>query len=367
MKIGILGGGQLSRMLALAGIPLGFEFSFYFPKCEHALNKLGKIYHGKYGDYPNLQAFADQVDVITYENENIPATTLEFLAQNKPVYPDRKALLVAQDRLAEKSFFCQLQIPTNGFMAVNSKDDLLAAIKNFGYPLIIKKRTQGYDGKGQLKIDQDTNVDLIANEYCHHCIAEEFVAFNREVSLIAARNNRGESVCYDICENIHNKGILFKTFNRTNDAIFALARSYVNKIIQQLDYVGILAVEFFQVENKLIANEMAPRVHNSGHWTLDACVTSQFENHLRCIADLPLGDVTSLTPAVMYNILNHMPDKNKLLEFAGLKLHDYCKAPAKGRKLGHATLLKPQLADAMVSLEKILLTDCAKALASSPK
>ena len=251
MKIGILGGGQLSRMLALSGIPLGFEFVFYFPKIAHALNNLGKIYHGEYHDLENLRIFAKQVDFITYENENIPIATLEFLEQIKPIYPNKKSLQVSQDRLREKQFFCELKIPTNRFVEVNSKADLLHAIKNLDYPLILKKRTVGYDGKGQLKIDEDTNLHLISDEYCHDCIAEEFVRFNREVSLIAARNNRGESVFYDICENVHKDGILFKTINQIKDPIFDIARSYFDKIIDTLDYVGVLAVEFFQVENDI--------------------------------------------------------------------------------------------------------------------
>lgn len=196
-------------------------------------------------------------------------------------------------------------------------------------------------------------MDLLTDEHCHHCIAEEWVPFNREVSLIAASNHRHESVFYDISENIHKDGILFKTINRIDDSIFDLAHSYLEKIIHALGYVGILTVEFFQLGNKLITNEIAPRVHNSGHWTLDAAMTSQFENHLRSITNLPLGDTASLTHAVMYNILNQMPDKNKLLEFHGLKLHDYCKMPKTKRKLGHVTLLKPQSNHAIQRLEKL--------------
>lgn len=354
MKIGILGGGQLSQMLALAGIPLGFKFSFYFPKAEHALNELGKIYHGEYYDAENLRAFANEVDIITYENENIPIATLELLEQIKPIYPDRKALEVSQDRLREKQFFLELNIPTNHFIEINGKTDLLRAIENLGRPLILKKRTEGYDGKGQLKILQDTNLDLLTDEHCHHCIAEEWVPFNREVSLIAATNHRHESVYYDISENIHKDGILFKTINRIDDSIFDLAHSYLEKIIHALGYVGILTVEFFQIGNKLIANEIAPRVHNSGHWTLDAAMTSQFENHLRSITNLPLGDTASLSRAVMYNILQQMPDKNTLLKIPELKLYDYCKIPKAKRKLGHVTLINSQLNHAIQQLRTLL-------------
>lgn len=354
MKIGILGGGQLSRMLALAGIPLGFKFSFYFPKGDHALNELGKIYHGEYHDAEKLRTFANEVDIITYENENIPLATLELLKQIRHVYPDKKALQISQDRLREKQFFCDLNIPTNHFIEINSRADLLHAVENLGYPFILKKRTEGYDGKGQYKIHQDTNLDLITDESCHHCIAEQWVSFNREVSLIAATNHGGESVFYDICENTHKNGILFKTMNRIGDPVFDMARGYLDKIIHTLDYVGILTVEFFQIDNTLIANEIAPRVHNSGHWTLDASITSQFENHLRSITNLPLGDTASLAHVVMYNILNQMPDKNKMLKFHGLKLYDYCKTPMAKRKLGHVTLLRTELNQAIHELEKLL-------------
>ena len=344
MKIGILGGGQLSQMLALAGIPLGINFCFYFPNKRHsldylALNHLGQVHYGEYDDVHKLQQFAEQIDVITYENENIPIWTLDFLSKNKAVYPDKNALKISQDRLFEKHTFCELKIPTNQYFEVNTIEEAEVAAKILGYPFILKKRTQGYDGKGQVKVNNFSDLSKISLEHYTNTIAEEFITFDREVSLIAARNPKNEIVFYDLCENAHINGILFKTVNRVNDPIFELARSYLEKIMLSLNYVGILTAEFFQIGNKLIANEMAPRVHNSGHWTIDACITSQFENHIRAILNLPLGDSRSITNACMCNILSKMPDINELLRFNGLCLHDYQKSPEIGRKLGHITLL----------------------------
>jgi len=339
MKIGILGGGQLSRMLALSGIPLGIEFDFYFPNKMQALNPLGKAHVAEYDDWESLQYFCDQVDVITYENENIKLETLDFLAKSKNIYPDKNVLRVSQDRLLEKALFGELEIPTNRYMAVNSLDELFVAIQTLGYPLMLKKCREGYDGKGQAKINNPSDLSKISVAQCTNAIAEEFVRFDREISLIAARNKREEVVFYDICENVHRDGILFKTVNRFHDSAFAAARNYVEKVLKALDYVGVLTIEFFQVGEQLIANEMAPRVHNSGHWTLDACVTSQFENHVRAILNLPLGDSTSLSQACMYNLLSKMPDITTLLACKGSRLYDYKKTPEKGRKLGHISLL----------------------------
>ena len=353
MNIGILGGGQLSKMLALAGIPLGFRFIFYFPETPHSLHQLGEIINGSYDNLVLLSQFAKQVDVITYENENIPAETIDYLAKLTPVYPDKKAISISQDRLIEKSFFFDLGIPTNQFMNIDDKRDIVKAIEKFGYPLILKKRTHGYDGKGQFKINENTPIETIPHDYFHNTIAEEYIAFDREVSLIVAKNNDG-TVYYDICENIHENGILRKTRAIKNDVLFDLAHNYVDKIINKLNYKGILAVEFFQIGTQLLANEMAPRVHNSGHWTIDACMTSQFENHLRAITDLPLGNPASLTEAIMFNILNRMPEKSKLLEMSGLCLHDYAKSSAPGRKLGHVTLLMNGLTHAVTQIETIL-------------
>lgn len=338
MKIGILGGGQLSRMLALAGIPLGFGFHFYFPPYKHSLHALGTITNGAYDDFDKLSEFANSVDVITLENENIPLQTIEHLKTITPVYPDEKALAVSQDRLHEKRFFCELDVPTNRFLQVDSYNDAVNAVKEFGYPIILKTRREGYDGKGQYRINTQADLEKLNDDECRHMIAEEFVKFDREVSLIISRSQSG-MVFYDICENSHKDGILNQTRNKPNDPIFALAKKHLMKIAQELDYIGTLTVEFFQTGDTLKANEMAPRVHNSGHWTIDAAITSQFTNHLRAITNLPLGSCASTTDALMLNILGMMPDRKALLTLDNACLHDYEKSPAPGRKLGHLTLL----------------------------
>jgi len=338
VNIGILGGGQLSRMLALAGMPLGLTFHFYFPKAPHSLQSLGKVMHGEYDDLEQLDAFANQVDVITFENENIPTDVIVHLKKKTPVFPDENALAVSQDRLLEKRFFLKNAIPTNRFIEIHHRDDIDEVIEAFGFPFILKKRTHGYDGKGQVKINGHKDVAALPTDYFHHVLAEEFVHFDREVSLIMAVNAHG-SVSYDVCENTHRHGILIKTQNKKQDAIFDLALDYLTHITRALNYVGVLAVEFFQVGDRLLANEMAPRVHNSGHWTIDACVTSQFENHLRAIAGFALGSPQSVSEAVMLNMIGKMPDRAALLGFPKLCLHDYEKEPRVGRKLGHVTLL----------------------------
>lgn len=354
MKIGILGGGQLSRMLALAGIPLGLEFVFYFPKKAHALAQLGQIIHGDYTDQVGLQVFAKQVDVITFENENIPVKTLDYLAEYCPVFPDKRALQAAQHRLLEKQFFNELDIPTNQYHAVDSQADLQAAVARLGYPFILKTCTQGYDGKGQVKITHPQQLTALSPEQYQQSIAEEFIVFDREVSIVAARNRRGDCVFYDMCENTHHQGVLVKTQNKIADPIATLAEQYAKRLMTQIEYVGTLAIEFFQVGEQLIANEMAPRVHNSGHWTIDASITSQFENHLRSILDWPLGSPSSLTEATMYNLLSELPDQKTLLQFAGLRWHDYQKAPAAQRKLGHVTVLQPLAPERETALEGCL-------------
>lgn len=338
MKVGILGGGQLSKLLAIAGIPMGIECVFYFPEKSHTLHHLGKVIHAPYEAWEALDAFAQQVDVITYENENIPIQTIEYLEKLAPVFPGKQSICVAQDRLLEKNFFLNNDIPTNKFIAINHKKDIELARRILGDQLILKKRTQGYDGKGQIKIDQNVSLADIPAYYLQHTIAEEYVSFDREVSLILARNKHG-CVHYDLCENIHENGVLRRTRNIKNDLLLDLAYEHVNKIARALDHVGILTVEFFQVGETLIANEIAPRVHNSGHWTIDACVTSQFANHLRAILGLPLGSAKSLTNAVMFNILSNMPKVETCFVWDELCFYDYEKTPAAGRKLGHITLV----------------------------
>ena len=338
MKIGILGGGQLSRMLALAGIPLGFEFAFYEPNAEHCVPTLGTVIQKPYSDIEALAAFVDACDVITYENENIPVETATLIAKLKPLHPNVLALKSTQDRLLEKTMFDKLNIQTVPFQKVDSMQDLQSFVDTHAFPVVIKKRRQGYDGKGQLKLSNKEDFALITDEFLSNCIVEAYITFDREVSMIAVRSTRGDCRYYDICENEHRKGVLHQTFNKINDSIFDLAKQYIDRIFEELNYVGCLAFEFFQKGDQLFANELAPRVHNSGHWTLEGAHTSQFENHIRAITDFSLGKTESVSDYQMINLLGKIPNKADLLSFEYLHLHDYQKRARAGRKVGHLCL-----------------------------
>lgn len=338
MRIGILGGGQLGRMLALAGYPLGLEFSFYEPNHECCVENLGTIFHASYQDESKLKAFAQNVDIITYESENIPYTAVQFLSQYKPVYPDVNIIKHCQNRLLEKNLFNELNVPTVNFFAISNLNNLKNAAEKLGFPFLLKTCTQGYDGKGQIKINNFAECDNLNLDHGLHYIAEEYIQFDREVSLIAVKN-KTQTVFYDICENMHENGILKETVNKPDDAAFALAQTYVNRILDKFAYIGTFTMEFFQSGKNLIANEMAPRVHNSGHWTIEGAVINQFENHLRAILNWPLGSTQSIGQIKMLNMIGEIPNKVELLQQTNLHLHDYGKQAKPGRKLGHITII----------------------------
>lgn len=340
MKVGILGGGQLAKMLALSGVKLGINFHFFVEQVAIAgLDQLGTIHVGPYQDFPALKAFAEQVDVITFETETIPLETVQYLGTCSTVFPDQHALKNTQDRLLEKELFTHLDIPTNRFMPVDQLADLAEVANQFGFPFILKKRMNGYDGKGQFKIDTPDDIGKLTDQDVKETIAEAFVPFDREVSLIAVRSQAREVLFYDLCENQHKNGILVKTVNQQDDPAFKRASSYVEKLLNHFNYTGVLALELFQVGDQLLANEMAPRVHNTGHWTIEGAVTSQFENHVRSILNLPLGDTRSVTQCKMVNLIGNMPSIRNLLSIQGLVLHDYLKEARPGRKLGHCNLI----------------------------
>ena len=339
MKIGILGAGQLGRMMALAGQPLGFSFVFYAERETETIKNLGEVVIGALDNHEALAAFSQKVSVITYESENIPLSTLAYLEKmHAPVYPRANALENMQDRLVEKQFFKRLAIPTNDFFPINSQQELLALIEKEGLPLVLKKRRNSYDGKGQVVLKDKTDAQALTDEACQHCLAERFVTFDREVSLIAVRDISGELKFYDICQNKHEKGTLVRTDNKQQDKSFNDAKTYLSRIMTSLDYVGVCTLEFFDKGGELFANELAPRVHNSGHWTIEGAVTSQFENHLRAITNMSLGETISLANFTMFNLLSHMATHQDYLSVPGLKLHDYKKEPRANRKLGHITL-----------------------------
>lgn len=339
MRIGILGAGQLSRMLALSALPMGFEFVFYAEKFTDSVMHLGDFIKGSYTDYEALTQFANQSDVVTFENENIPYQTIEFIESLKPVYPGSFSLKLTQDKLFEKELFSKLSIPTPSYRLINSKSDIQDFAKLYEFPFFIKKRLNGYDGKGLIKINSENELLNINQHFLNQSICEQYVRYDREISMIAVRSTLGERKYYDICENTHHDGILIKTSNILQDPIYSKAREYIDLVIDSLNFIGCIAFEFFQVGNSLLANEIAPRVHNSGHWTIEGAFTSQFENHIRAISSLPLGSTLSRHNATMFNIIGNMPDKIALLKNDSCYIHDYKKEGRPGRKIGHYTII----------------------------
>ena len=358
MKVGVIGGGQLGRMLALAGTPLGMQFTFLDPAVDACAAALGEHLHADYSSPEHLQQLAQTVDLVTFEFESVPAETVAFLEQFVPVYPSANALRIARDRWFEKSMFKDLGIPTTEFADVLSQADLDAAEVQIGLPAVLKTRTLGYDGKGQKVLREPADVvDAFAYLGNVPCILEGFVAFTGEVSLVAVRGREGQVSCYPLVYNIHHDGILHLSVASHQHPLQALAQDYAGRVLKQLDYVGVLAFEFFEVDGGLKANEIAPRVHNSGHWTIEGSECSQFENHLRAVAGLPLGSTASVGYNAMLNFIGRVPEAAKVLAVADCHLHDYLKAPKPGRKVGHATLRSQdakQLQQQIVELEQLL-------------
>ena len=355
MKVGILGGGQLARMIALAGYPLGIRFIFLDPSVGACATTLGDHLHGDYHNETLLAELAKRADVVTYEFENVPANVAEFLAAHTSVYPAPNALAVAQDRLVEKDFLNEIGIPTALYQAVDSLSNLQQAMQRIGYPAILKTRTQGYDGKGQSVLRSASDLHSSWQKLDGlPAIVEGFVAFSREVSIIAVRSVSGELAFYPLSENVHREGILRVSESCENDSMQAKAEDYVTKLLTSLNYVGVIALELFEVNGELIANEFAPRVHNSGHWTIEGAETSQFENHLRAILDLPLGSTKSVGKTAMVNFIGGKPESERVLAIENTHLHLYGKAPRKGRKVAHATI-RATHHDALEPLKKKLI------------
>ena len=339
MKIGIIGGGQLGRMLALSAYPLGLTPVIYEQTADTCAAAVAAVVNGRFDDLQALTSFAAGVDVVTFDWENVPVSSVKPLARVTKVAPPANALARSQDRLVEKTLFRKLGIPTPAFAAVDDRADLDAAIAQIGLPGVLKTRRLGYDGKGQAVLRTRADVERGWTSLAGQAlIYEQLIPFDREVSLISVRGRRGEIRDYPLAENVHESGILaVSCAPYANAALHRQARRHVHALLDNLSYVGVLAVEFFVHRGQLIANEMAPRVHNSGHWTIEGAVTSQFENHVRAIAGLPLGDTAVTGHSVMVNFIGAMPDRKQVLAVPGLHLHDYGKAPRAGRKLGHAT------------------------------
>jgi len=339
MKIGVIGGGQLGRMLALAGTPLGMNFAFLDPAPDACAQALGEHIRADYGDQDHLRQLADEVDLVTFEFESVPAETVAFLSQFVPVYPCAEALRIARDRWFEKSMFKDLDIPTPAFADIQSQADLDAAAAVIGLPAVLKTRTLGYDGKGQKVLRQAHDVSgAFAELGSVPCILEGFVPFTGEVSLVAVRGRDGETRFYPLVHNRHDSGVLALSIASNNHPLQALAEDYVSRVLSKLDYVGVLAFEFFEVDGGLKANEIAPRVHNSGHWTIEGAECSQFENHLRAVAGLPLGSTATVGESAMLNFIGTVPSVAEVIAIDDCHLHHYGKAFKVGRKVGHATL-----------------------------
>ncbi len=339
MKIGILGGGQLAQMLAQAGASLGMEFMFLCPNEQACAAPLGRHLCLPFNDKAALERLSRWADVATFEFENVPAQVIESLAGHTRVHPSAAALAIAQDRLKEKQAFGELDIPTPVYAAVNSADGLRRAVEQLGLPAVLKTRTEGYDGKGQAVLRDMADLipawDRLGGV---PMVLETLVRFRRELSIIAVRNTDGETRFYPLNENHHREGILRLSLSLDGDPWQARAEEYIGRLLRHLDYVGTLALELFQSDEGLLANEIAPRVHNTGHWTIEGTRSSQFENHLRAIAGLPLGETALSRPAAMVNLIGRLPSLDAIAEVTGTVSHVYGKAERPGRKLGHVTL-----------------------------
>lgn len=342
MRLGILGGGQLGRMMALAGYPIGVRCRLLDPKDPTASAEVAEVLAERYDDPDALDRFVTGLDAVTYEFENVDAFALEHLDDRVPVRPGRRALEVSQDRLTEKSFFRDHDIDTAPFAAADTLDELRAAVDEVGLPAVVKTRRFGYDGKGQAVIRSHDDVEPAWEEVGGvPLLLEGFVDFDRELSIIAVRGADGAMAFYPLPENIHEEGILRVSIAPAPGLTPALqerAEYYATRVMEDLDYVGVLAIELFQVGDQLMANEMAPRVHNSGHWTIEGSETSQFENHVRAAVGLPLGSTRMLGHAAMVNFIGAVPDTGDALQYPDVHLHLYRKEPRPGRKVGHITV-----------------------------
>ena len=341
MRVGIIGAGQLGQMLGFAGRSLGITCRFLDPADAPPAADAGEVIRRPFDDAEALAELAASCDVITYEFENVPVEALLRIADRVSVFPPPEALRSAQDRLDEKRLFDELQIPLPRYRAVDTLDDLRAAVDSIGLPLVLKTRRFGYDGKGQYVLKTGKDIDDAWRKLGGAAlIAEEWLDFDYEVSAIGVRSPGGESAIYPLTRNEHAAGILRRSRAPVDAPDLAeKAESYINALLARLDYVGVLALELFVVGDRLLANEFAPRVHNSGHWTIEGAETSQFENHLRAVTNQPLGPTACRGHAGMLNLIGSIPEAARQLAIPGCQLHDYGKSPREGRKLGHITVV----------------------------
>ncbi len=371
LKVGVLGGGQLARMLGAAGVPLGLEFVFLDPSPEACARRYGELI---VSDWPSAveQDALLACDRLTCDFENVPAEVLEALAAVRPVRPGPQAFASAQDRLVEKRLLTELGIPVPGFAAVSSRSELQAAVAELGLPAVLKTRRMGYDGKGQFVLRTTEDMELAWRQLGDQpLLLESWVPFQHECAISAVRSAAGEIRHYPLSWTLHDGGILALALapSAVPDSLEHQARELVSRLLEALDYVGCLTLELFATQDGLLANEFAPRVHNSAHWTIEGAVTSQFENHLRAVCDWPLGDTALRGPVLMLNWVGELPEPTQLLAVPGLRWHDYGKAPRPGRKLGHATLIadtREELAERVAQLRALLPARFGSLLARLP-
>jgi len=358
--VGILGGGQLARMLALAGAPLGVRFLVVDSADDACAAQVAPLIKADWRDFAALEAFAARIDVATFDFENVPAETAQWLTEHTRVFPNPRALALAQDRLAEKNLFREIGLATPAFAAVDSREDLARAIEAIGLPAVLKTRRLGYDGKGQAVLRSIADADAAwAALGSAPLILEAFVKFQREVSVISVRSQTGEFRAYPLTQNWHAGGILAASLAPAPDSadLERLAIAHARMLAERLDYVGTFALELFDRDGELLGNEIAPRVHNSGHWTIEGAVCSQFENHVRAVVGLPLGDTSLRNPSVMLNWIGELPDANAILREPDGHWHDYGKEPRAGRKVGHATVCargKAELGERLARIARAL-------------
>ncbi|GLQ96718.1 N5-carboxyaminoimidazole ribonucleotide synthase [Dyella mobilis] len=343
--LGILGGGQLARMLALAAAPLGVNTLVVDSAADACAGQVAPLRLADWTDYATLEKFAAEVDVVTFDFENVPAETAHWLAERVQVFPDPRALAVAQDRLAEKTLFRECGLETPAFHAVDTREDLDRALASIGAPAILKTRRLGYDGKGQFRIKQLADADaawaaLGAQATAHGLILEAFVPFERELSVLAVRARNGDFRIWPLTQNWHTDGVLSLSLAPAPkvNALQQRAEELARILAERLGYVGVFALELFVKDGQLLGNEMAPRVHNSGHWTIEGAIASQFENHVRAVLGLPLGDTSARGFSVMFNWIGELPDAAPVLRATDGHWHDYGKQSRPGRKVGHATV-----------------------------
>jgi 5-(carboxyamino)imidazole ribonucleotide synthase len=354
--LGILGGGQLARMLAIAGAPLGVQTLVVDGAADACAGQVAPLVVADWNDQAALAEFARKVDVVTFDFENVPADTAHWLAERVPVFPNPKALATAQDRLAEKTLFRECGLATPEFVPVDTRAELDSALAITGAPAILKTRRLGYDGKGQFRLRSTDDADaawaaLGAQAQAHGLILEAFVPFERELSVLAVRGRDGEFRTWPLTRNWHTDGVLSLSLAPAPDigALQPRAAAFARTLAERLDYVGVFALELFVKDGELLGNEMAPRVHNSGHWTIEGAHTSQFENHVRAVLGLPLGDTGARGASLMFNWIGALPDPAPVLRTIDGHWHDYGKQARPGRKVGHATVCAP---DATTLLER---------------